>query len=736
MKEEIINIEGMHCASCVALIEDALKKKEGVINVKVNLSTEKAYVKFDDKRVKRDELEKVIEESGYKVLKESPSEELERRKREISSWRKKFLLSALFSIPLFYLSMGSHLGFPTTEFIVENNSILQLAFTTPIILVGSIFFRRGLLSLYKTRKANMDTLVSVGVLSAYLYSLVLSFPKWIGKSTNQNLYYEIAGFLITFITLGRWLEAMAKGKTSEAIRKLIELKPKRVMVSRNGKEIEISADELNVDDIFIVHPGERIPADGEVVEGYSSIDESMITGESIPKGKSKGDFVVGGTLNKNGFLKVRAKKVGKETVLSQIIKIVEETQGTKAPIEELADRLSSIFVPVVFSIAIVSLFFWLLSGKGFPFSLKIFVSVLMIACPCALGLATPTAVIVGTGIGARKGILIKNVRAIQLLGKIDTVVFDKTGTITKGEPKVEEIIPLNNSNKEEILLLASIAEKRSEHPLSEAILREAERRGIEIPDPKDFSVIPGNGLKASFNKINIILGNLNFMKENRLLQDDIEREVLNFESEGKTTVVVAKNSKIIGLIKIIDEIKENAEYVIKSLKRMGKEVLMITGDRKSTGEAIGKKLGIDKVLSEVLPQDKSKEIKRLQEMGKKVLVVGDGINDAPALSQADVGVAMGSGTDIAIEAGDVVLMKDDLRDVLIAIEIGKYTMKKIKENLFWAFIYNMLGIPIAAGILYPFTGFILNPLIAGGAMSLSSISVVTNSLSMRLKKFH
>lgn len=733
MKKEIIGIEGMHCASCVSAIENALRKRDGVSEVKVNLSTERAYIEFDEKRVKRNEFEKIIEETGYKVVKIEDSEQ-DKRTKEISIWRRKFLVSALFSIPLLYLSMGAHMGLPVPEFLAENSSFFQFLLTTPIILAGSIFFKRGISTLPKTKRANMDTLVTLGVFSAYIYSLVISILEWIGKASGQSFYYEIAGLLTTFIILGRWLESIAKRKTSEAIEKLMELTPKTVKVLKEGNEIEIPLEELQIGDVFFVRPGERIPTDGEVIDGYSSVDESMITGESLPKEKGKRDEVIGGTLNKTGFLKVVAKRVGKETALSQIIKIIEETQGTKAPIEKLADKLSSYFVPFVLLYALFSLSLWLFLGKSFPFSLKICISVLMIACPCALGLATPTAVIVGTGIGARKGILIKDATAIQMIERVDTVIFDKTGTLTMGNPKVKDIIPMNSKNEEEVLRIASIAEKRSEHPLAESILKEAERRGLEVPEPKEFEVIPGKGVRAKYKGRRILLGNLNFIKENGFSNEIVEKQIKDLERDGKTVIAIAEEDKISGLISILDEIKPEAEFVIKKLRNLGKEVVIITGDRESTAKAIAHKLGVNKVLSDILPQDKAAEIKRLQEEGRIVTMVGDGINDAPAIVQADVGIAMGSGTDIAMESGDIVLVRNDLRDVLTALELGKYTMKKIKQNLFWAFVYNIIGIPVAGGALYPMTGFLLNPVIAGIAMSLSSVSVVANSLSMRFKK--
>lgn len=734
MKKEIIEIKGMHCASCVSAIENALKKRDGVSEVKVNLSTERAYIEFDEKRVNRNELERVIEETGYKVVKIEDSKK-DKRSEEISIWRRKFLVSALFAIPLLYLSMGASMGLPLTGFLSENSSLFQFLLTTPIILVGSIFFKRGISPLPKTKRANMDTLVTLGVLSAYLYSVTISILQWIGKARGESFYYEIAGLLTTIIILGRWLEAMAKRKTSEAIEKLMELTPKTVKVLKEGNEIEIPLEELQIGDVFFVRPGERIPTDGEVVEGYSSIDESMLTGESIPREKGKGDEVIGGTLNKTGFLKVVAKRVGKETALSQIIRIIEETQGTKAPIEKLADKVSSYFVPLVLLYALFSLSLWLFLGESFPFSLKICISVLMIACPCALGLATPTAVMVGTGMGARRGILIKDVTAIQMIERVDTIVFDKTGTLTIGNPIVKDIIPVNSKNEEEVLTIASIAEKRSEHPLAESILKEAEQRGLQVIEPEEFEVIPGKGVRAKYKGRRIILGNLNFIEENGFSKGILEEQIKDLEKDGKTVVAIAEEDKISGLISISDEIKPEAELLIGKLRNMGKEVIIITGDRESTARAIAYKLGINKVLSGILPQDKAREIKRLQEEGRIVAMVGDGINDAPAITQADIGIAMGSGTDIAMESGDIVLVRNNLRDVLVAMELGKYTMKKIKQNLFWAFVYNIIGIPVAGGALYPMTGFLLNPVIAGIAMSLSSVSVVANSLSMRFKKF-
>lgn len=729
-----IGITGMHCASCVLKIEDSLKKVNGVHDVKVNFALGRAYVNFNPQQVSRVDLDNAIVKAGYQPIKEDI--ERETREREIRILKRKFFLSLFLAIPLLYVSMGLMVGLPVAEFIKKNIALIQFLLTTPIIIAGYQFYTKGFGAVIKTRTANMDTLVALGTGAAYLYSLFVSIAIWFGNSNYgvRNLYYEVAGVLIAFILLGRYLESIAKGKTSEAIKKLLGLQAKTATVLRNGKEIELPVEEVLVGDIIVVKPGQKIPVDGRVLEGYSSVDESMITGESIPLEKSKGDEVIGATINKTGSFKFEATKVGRDTALAQIIKLVEEAQGSKAPIQELADKISARFVPIVFVVGIGAFLLWLLTGQSFIFALTIFITVLIIACPCALGLATPTAVMVGTGIGAQNGILIKSARSLQLAHKIDTVVFDKTGTLTKGEPELTDVFTLTDKSENEVLKLAAIVEKRSEHPLGEAIVKGAKDRGIDIPEAEEFNSITGKGVKASYLGQEILLGNRKLMEEKGIDVKDIEKNLQDLEEQGKTTMMVAINNKIAGLVAVADTLKEYSQKAVQELKSMGKEVVMITGDNSRTGNAIARELGMSKVLAEILPQDKANEIKKLQEKGRKVAMVGDGINDAPALTQADIGIAIGSGTDVAIESADIVLIKEDLRDVVIGMDLSQYAMKKIKQNLFWAFFYNSVGIPIAAGVLYPFTGFLLNPMIAGAAMAFSSVSVVSNSLLMRRYK--
>lgn len=729
-----IGITGMHCASCVLKIEDSLRKVNGVQDVKVNFALGRAYVNFNPQQVSRVDLDNAIVKAGYQPIKKDI--ERETREREIRILKRKFFLSLFLAIPLLYVSMGLMVGLPVAEFIKKNIALIQFLLTTPIIIAGYQFYTKGFGAVIKTRTANMDTLVALGTGAAYLYSLFVSIAIWFGNSNYGaiNLYYEVAGVLIAFILLGRYLESIAKGKTSEAIKKLLGLQARTATVLRNGKEIELPVEEVLVGDIVVVKPGQKIPVDGRVLEGYSSVDESMITGESIPLEKSKGDEVIGATINKTGSFKFEATKVGRDTALAQIIKLVEEAQGSKAPIQELADRISARFVPIVFVVGIGAFLLWLLTGQSFIFALTIFITVLIIACPCALGLATPTAVMVGTGIGAQNGILIKSARSLQLAHKIDTVVFDKTGTLTKGEPELTDVFTLTDKSENEVLKLAAIVEKRSEHPLGEAIVKGAKDRGIDIPEAEEFNSITGKGVKARYLGQEILLGNRKLMEEKGIDVKDIEKNLQDLEEQGKTTMIVAINNKIAGLVAVADTLKEYSQKAVQELKRMGKEVVMITGDNSRTGNAIARELGMSKVLAEVLPQDKANEIKKLQEKGRKVAMVGDGINDAPALTQADIGIAIGSGTDVAIESADIVLIKEDLRDVVISMDLSRYAMKKIKQNLFWAFFYNSVGIPIAAGVLYPFTGFLLNPMIAGAAMAFSSVSVVSNSLLMRRYK--
>jgi len=732
MKKLIIPISGMHCVSCAQKIESTLKKLDGVVNANVNFATEKATVEFDENVINENEINNAIEQLGYKVIKEIDHEakefvdkEREKREKEIRNLKTLFILSSILSIPIFILSFPEwfKIAFPY-------QNIILLILATPVqFLVGYRFYKGAFFAL-KAKTASMDTLIAVGTSTAYFYSVLVTLTPTFGN----YVYFDTSAIIITFVILGRWLEAITKGKTSEAIKKLIGLQPKTAIVIRNGKEIEIPIKEVVVGDIVVVKPGQKIPVDGIVVEGFSSVDESMITGESIPVEKKKGDTVIGGTVNKHGSFKFKATKVGRDTVLSQIIKLVEEAQGSKAPIQRLADKVSGYFVPTVILIAILSFSLWYFAlGQSFIFSLSIFIAVLIIACPCALGLATPTAIMVGTGKAAENGILIKNAEALENIHKLTTIVFDKTGTLTKGKPSVTDILA-DKLDKKEILKYAAIAEKKSEHPLAEAIINKAKEEKLKIPDPEFFEAIPGHGILAKYDGKTILFGNRNLMKKYKIKVEELEEKISTLENEGKTVMILALNKKIIGLIAVADTLKEFSKEAVQKLHEMGKEVIMITGDNKRTANAIAKQLGIDYVLAEVLPEEKEKEIEKLQKKGKIVAMVGDGINDAPALAKADIGIAIGAGTDIALEAGQVVLIKNDLRDVVTAIDLSNYTIKKIKQNLFWAFFYNSVGIPIAAGLLYPFTGFLLNPMIAAIAMAFSSVSVVSNSLLMKRYK--
>ena len=718
MDKVVIGISGMHCVSCAVSIEKFLEGAEGVTSVNVNFAAEKAYIEYDPRKTSLPELEKIIVKSGYKSVKQVSTGE------EISRIRIKFFISLFFSLPLMYFSMSG------------GSALAQFIFATPVIIAGFDFFRRGLSIATLRRSANMDTLISLGVGAAYLYSLFSSIFIWAGirPYAMGGLYYETAAFLITFILLGRLLEAIAKGKASEAIKKLLDLQPKTAIVIREGKEKEIPAEEIIAGDIVVVKPGERIPADGMVIEGHSSVDESMISGESMPVEKVTGSSVTGATINKTGAFKFRALKVGKDTALAQIIRLVEEAQGSKAPIQQLTDRISAYFVPTVLLIAIAAGIIWMLAGAGFAFALNIFICVLIIACPCALGLATPTGVMVATAVGANNGILIKNARSLELAHKIKTVVFDKTGTLTKGKPELTDIIAVNNFNKADVLKYAAIAERRSEHPLAEAILEAAEKEKMDIPAPEVFNSLTGKGVIARFQSEMIILGNRKLFSERGIEISFMEDKLIALEAEGKTAVVVCYKNDVLGAVAVSDPLKESSFLAVDSLKKSGRQVVMITGDNRVTADAIARRLGINKVIAEVLPQEKATEIKKLRKNGLAVAMVGDGINDAPALAEADIGIAIGAGTDVAIESADIVLIKDEPYDVVTVIDLSRYAMKKIRQNLFWAFFYNVIGIPIAAGMLYPFLKFLLNPVIAGAAMAFSSVSVVSNSLLMRRYK--
>lgn len=738
MSKVNLKVSGMASPHCAGIVENALRKTKGVIGVKTEFAKERARVTFDPKIVKIHQLIKVIKDVGYGAREETTLErEKELKEKAIADLKNRVIITLIFSVPLLYFSMGWMVGLPVPW--LENvklQALIQLLLTTPIIIVALKLYTSGFRSLRRLTP-NMDSLVFIGTSAAYVYSLAVSLAVWfdLGVFGVKDLYYEIAAFILFFILLGKYLEAVTKGRTSAVLQKLIGLGAKTAKVIKNGQELEIPIEDVEVGDIVLVRPGEKIPVDGVVLEGYSGVDEKVITGESIPVEKKKGDKVIGVTMNKTGMLKIKATGVGKDTVLAQIIKIVEEAMTSKAPIQLLADKVSLYFVPAVMFIAVLAFVLWyFVFAMPFVFALVILIAVLIIACPCALGLATPTAIMVGTGLGAENGILIKSAGALETAHKLQTIVFDKTGTLTKGEPELTDVVAAEGYNESEVLKLAAVVEKGSEHPIGESIVKGAAKRKIEIPEAVSYQTIAGKGIKAKYLENWLFVGNRKLMKENDIEINHLEKEMERLENEGKTAVLVAKSKKAMGIVAVADTLKEHSKEAVSALRRMGKEVAIITGDNERVGKAIAKQVGIDRVLAEVLPQDKAKEIKKLQEEGKVVAMVGDGINDAPALAQSDVGIAIGSGTDIAMETGDIILIKDDLRDVVIAIDLSGYTIKKIKQNLFWAFFYNSVGIPIAAGVLYPFFGFLLNPMIAAAAMAFSSVSVVSNSLLMKRYK--
>lgn len=738
------DIDGMTCASCSQTIEKVINKLDGVQSASVNLATEKMVVDFNPSELSSNDIMEAVKNSGYSA-KESLSQEAqadldkEKKEKHIKKMWSRFWQSAVLTVPLLYIAMGEMVGLPIPEMIhpmvyPERFVLLQLALTIPVLIIGRPFFIVGFRALFKGHP-NMDSLVALGTSAAALYSLYGTIMVLLGDHHfAMNLYYESAAVILTLITLGKYFEAVSKGKTSEAIKKLMGLAPKTAIVIRDGVETEISVDDVVLGDVIVVKPGDKIPVDGVIVSGTSAVDESMLTGESIPIEKKAGDKVIGASINKNGSFQFEATKVGKDTTLSQIIKLVEDAQGSKAPIAQLADKVSGVFVPIVIVLAILSGVAWYFLGQeSWIFALTITISVLVIACPCALGLATPTAIMVGTGKGAENGVLIKSGDALETTHKIETIVFDKTGTITEGKPVVTDILVTGSLSKDDFLLLAASAEKGSEHPLGEAIVLAAEEKGMTFKEIDNFVAIPGHGIEVEIEKETFILGNKKLMVERQIDLLDFEEESNRLAKEGKTPMYIANSHELLGIIAVADTIKESSVKAIEKLHRMGLEVAMLTGDNKRTAEAIAKQVGIDRVLSEVLPEDKANEVKKLQQEGKKVAMVGDGINDAPALAQAAIGIAIGSGTDVAMESADIVLMRSDLMDVPTAIELSHATIKNIKENLFWAFLYNTLGIPVAMGLLYLFGGPLLNPMIAGAAMSFSSVSVLLNAL--RLKRF-
>ncbi|WP_419823248.1 heavy metal translocating P-type ATPase [Anoxybacterium hadale] len=744
--KETLKITGMTCAACSARIEKVVAKMEGVEEISVNLATEKAVVAYDPGRTTLDQIKERIEKAGYgaaEIQKKAAvvDEDKLQKEKEIKTLWIKFWVSTVFAVPLLYFAMGSMiwwLRFPI-PFVFNpmqfplNYAILQIVLTIPIVAAGYRFYTVGYKAILN-RSPNMDSLIAMGTTAAIIYSLYSVYEITQGNfGAVEGLYFETAGVIITLILLGKSLEAVSKGRTSEAIKKLMGLAPKTATVIKDGKEYEVPIEDVEIGHIILVKPGEKIPVDGVVTEGNTSVDESMLTGESIPVEKRAGDPVYAASINKNGLIRFEAKKVGGDTALAQIIKLVEEAQGSKAPIAQMADVVSGYFVPIVFVIAVLAFLAWFISGESLVFSLTIFIAILVIACPCALGLATPTAIMVGTGKGAEYGILIKGGEALETTHKINTIVFDKTGTITEGKPEVTDIITANGIHRTDLLQLAASAEKGSEHPLGEAIVNKAEAEALEFLKVEEFAAIPGHGIEVVIAGKKLLLGNRKLMKERSVDLTGLEQESDRLAGEGKTPMYIAADGRISGIIAVADVVKASSQKAIDKLKSMGLEVAMITGDNRKTAEAIAKQVGIDRVLAEVLPQDKSNEVKKLQSEGKQVAMVGDGINDAPALAQADIGIAIGSGTDVAMESADIVLMKSDLMDVPAAIQLSKSTIRNIKQNLFWAFGYNVIGIPIAAGVLHLFGGPLLNPIFAAAAMSLSSVSVLTNAL--RLKRF-
>ncbi len=740
LEKAVFGVEGMTCASCVARVEKALSGVEGVLSADVNLATERATVVFDPRRASYEVMARAVKAAGYRLLPSGAGEEpldreRRRREREGRVLRAKLIYSLASAAVIMLLSMlGMHL--PGLRNIPERTLFFLLfALATPVQFGPGLTFYRAALRAARHGTTDMNTLIAVGTTAAYAYSVVATFfPSFIsGTGLELAVYYDASATIIALILLGRFLEAGAKGRTSEAMRRLMGLQASYARVLREGGETEVAVEEVAVGDVVVVRPGEKIPVDGIVLEGRSSVDESMLSGEPLPVEKGPGDEVTGATINGTGSFRFRATRVGGDTVLAQIIHLVEEAQGSKAPIQRLADRVAAVFVPTVMSVAAVTFLAWILAGPepSFNFALLNFVAVLVIACPCALGLATPTAIMVGTGKGAELGILIKGGEVLERAGRLDTVVFDKTGTLTRGKPEVSDLLPAEGKSEEELLFLAATVERGSEHPLAETLVREAERRGIAPGEASDFQAFPGKGIAASWQGRRALLGNAAFMGENGVHTGGMEEGAEELSREGKTVVYVSAGGELWGLVAVADELKPMAAEAVRALRGLGIEVAMISGDRLSAAQAVARRAGVERVLAGVLPGQKAEEIARLQGEGRVVAMVGDGINDAPALAQADIGIAIGSGSDVALEASDITLVSDDLSKVAAAISLSRATLRTIRQNLFWAFFYNTVGIPLAAGVLYPLWGVLLNPVYAALAMAFSSLTVVGNSLRLR-----
>jgi len=746
-----LKIDGISCQACVAKIERKLSRTDGVEKALVNISNNMADIEYDEKEIKASEIMKIIEKLGYTPKRREDlkdKEEALRAEKKLKSELTKSKIAIVLSLILMYISMSHMFGLPVPHIIypvdhIFNYVAIQFIIAVTVMIIGKRFYKVGFRQLFML-SPNMDSLVAVGTSSAFIYSLYISYKIFADNNIHlmHSLYYESAAMIIAFVMLGKYLETLSKGKASAAIKKLVNFQAKKANIIRNGEIVEIDINEVSKGDIVFIKPGEKIPVDGRIIEGHSTIDEAMITGESIPVEKLENDKVYSGSINKDGALKVVVNATEGETLISKIAKLVEDAQMTKAPIARLADKVSLVFVPTVIFIAVfAALLWWFLikynvvsvSQNHFEFVLTIFISILIIACPCSLGLATPTAIMVGTGKGAELGILIKSGEALEKLNEIDTIVFDKTGTLTEGTPKVIDIVSIDNVlSKDEILKIAASMEVNSEHPLGKAVYDEAKEKNVELYDVKKFLSISGRGVIGEIEEKKYLLGNKKLLLDNGI-SNLHEEEIHRYELEGKTTILLADEEKLIAFITLADVVRNESIKLIEKLKKENIKTYMLTGDNERTAKVIAKKLGIDDVIAEVSPEDKYKKVKDLQEQGRKVVMVGDGVNDSPALAQADVGMAIGSGTDIAIESADIVLMSKDIETILTAIRLSKATIKNIKENLFWAFFYNSCGIPIAGGLLYLFTGHLLNPMLAGLAMGLSSVSVVTNAL--RLKRF-
>ena len=739
---EKFNVTGMTCSACSAHVEKSVKKLNGVKSVNVNLLQNNMHVDFDETAVSVDDIINAVVSGGYGASVAGKEQEKKDNKidNEISNMKFRLIVSLVCLVPLMYISMGHMWGWPFLNVFhgAENGitfALTQMLLMLPIMYVNRKYYITGFKTLFHGAP-NMDSLIAIGSGAAFTYGIIAIYcigyglghgDKEFAHSYMMNLYFESAAMILALITLGKFLESRAKGKTSQAIEKLIDLSPKTAVVIRDGKEVTVGVDDVQIGEIVAVKAGQSVPLDGVIVEGNGAIDESAITGESIAVEKNVGDKVIGATINKSGYFKFKVEKIGEDTALSQIIHLVEEASASKAPIAKLADKVSGIFVPVVISIAVITIIVWLLLGKGVSFALSMGISVLVISCPCALGLATPTAIMVGTGKGAQYGILTKSAESLETAHQVDTVVLDKTGTITEGKPSVTDIAPVGISDKELLQIAASI-EYLSEHPLAKAIVEKAD--GLGFSDVADFEQIVGQGVKGNVDGKKVLAGNYKMMRENNI--EVSEDEI--FANDGKTSLYFAVDNKFVGIIAVADTIKETSRQAIEDMRNMGLDVIMLTGDNAVTANAIKNKLPLSSAVAEVLPSDKEEVVRKLQQSGHKVAMVGDGINDAPALTRADVGIAIGAGTDIAIESADIVLMKSDLQDVVTSIELSHSVIKNIKENLFWAFFYNALGIPIAAGVLYGIAGLKLNPMIAALAMSFSSVFVVSNALRLRFFK--